>query len=226
MVLVTTKTGNEGKTQLNFRVENALSGNTENFKFTDNITYMKLANEAALTRRPLAPTPYSQSKIDGTIRGENPLIYPSNDWIGMMIKDYTNNQRYNLDLQGGTKAARYYVSGTYNVDNGVLKVPEMNDFNSNIKLKNYSVRSNVNLQLTKTTEAIIRVYGQFDDYRGPVDGGSSVFNQVLWSNPVLFPAVYPQTFLPQVTHPLFGNAPRPGMWQTPSPDTMTPGNCT
>jgi TonB-linked SusC/RagA family outer membrane protein len=54
------------------------------------------------------------------------------------------------------------------------------------------------------------VYGQFDDYKGPVDGGGAVFNQVLWSNPVLFPAVYPQSYLPQVTHPLFGNAPRPG----------------
>lgn len=211
VVLVTTKTGSEGKTQLNFRVENSLSGNTQNFKFADNISYMKLANEAALTRNPLAPIPYSQTKIDGTIKGDNPLIYPSNDWIKMMIKDYTNNQRYNLDLNGGTKAARYYVSGTYNVDNGVLKVADMNNFNSNIKLKNYSLRTNVNLQLTKTTEAIFRVYGQFDDYRGPVDGGGSIFNQVLWSNPVLFPAIYPQTFLPQVTHPLFGNAPRPGM---------------
>lgn len=211
VVLVTTKTGNEGKAQLNFRVENAISGNTDNFKFTDNITYMKLANEAALTRDPLASTPYNQTKIDGTIRGDNPLIYPNNDWIGMMIKDYTNNQRYNLDIQGGTKSARYYISGTYNVDNGVLKVAELNNFNSNIKLKNYSLRSNINLQLTKSTEAIFRVYGQFDDYRGPVDGGSAIFNQVLWSNPVLFPAVYPQSFLPQVTHPLFGNAPRPGM---------------
>ncbi|THU31193.1 TonB-dependent receptor [Niastella caeni] len=210
VVLVTTKSGAEGKTQLNFRVENSISGNTENFKFTDNITYMKLANEAALTRTPLASVPYSQPKIDGTIRGDNPLIYPNNDWISMMIKDYTNNQRYNLDLQGGSKNARYYVSGTYNVDNGVLKVAEMNDFNSNIKLKNYSLRSNINLQLTKTTEAIFRVYGQFDDYRGPVDGGSGIFNQVLWSNPVLFPAVYPQTFMPAIQHPLFGNAPRPG----------------
>ncbi|OQP52690.1 SusC/RagA family TonB-linked outer membrane protein [Niastella populi] len=210
VVLVTTKSGNEGKTQFNFRVENSLSGNTQNFKFTDNITYMKLANEAALTRNPLAPIPYSQTKIDGTIKGDNPLIYPSNDWIGMMIKDYTLNQRYNLDVQGGTKFARFYVSGTYNVDNGVLKVAELNNFNSNVKLKNYTLRSNVNLQLTKTTEAIVRVYGQFDDYRGPVDGGGSIFNQALWSNPVLFPAVYPQTFLPQVTHPLFGNAPRPG----------------
>lgn len=210
VVLVTTKTGVEGKTQFNFRGENSVSGNTNNFKFTDNITYMKLANEAALTRNPIAPIPYSQTKIDGTIKGDNPLIYPSNDWIDMMIKDYTMNQRYNLDIQGGSKMARFYVSGTYNTDNGVLKVPEINNFNSNIKLKNYSIRSNVNLQLTKTTEAVIRVYGQFDDYRGPVDGGSAIFNQVLWSNPVRFPAVYPQSYLPQVTHPLFGNAPRPG----------------
>ena len=109
VVLVTTKTGAEGKTQLNFRVENSISGNTDNFKFADNITYMKMANEAALTRNPLAAIPYSQTKIDGTIKGDNPLIYPSNDWIGMMIKDYTNNQRYNLDLQGGSKRARYYI---------------------------------------------------------------------------------------------------------------------
>lgn len=210
VVLVSTKSGAEGKTQFNFRGENSISGNTKNFRFADNITYMKLANEAALTRNPLAPIPYSQTKIDGTMKGDNPLIYPSNNWIKMMIKDYTVNQRYNLDIQGGTKMAKFYVSGTYNIDNGVLKVAEMNNFNSNIKLKNYSVRSNVNLQLTKTTEAIIRVYGQFDDYRGPVDGGGAIFNQVLWSNPVLFPAVYPQSFLPQVKHPLFGNAPRPG----------------
>ncbi|GEP98880.1 SusC/RagA family TonB-linked outer membrane protein [Chitinophaga cymbidii] len=210
VVLVTTKTGAEGRTNFNFRAENSISGNTQNFKFTDNITYMRLANEAALTRDPLAATPYSQTKIDGTMKGDNPLLFPSNDWVDLMIKDHTVNQRYNLDVNGGGKIARFYISGTYNIDNGILKVAELNDFNSNIKQRNYSIRSNVNFQLTKTTEAIVRVYGQFDNYRGPVDGGTAIFNQVLWSNPVLFPAVYPQEFLPQVKHPLFGNRPRPG----------------
>lgn len=206
VVLITTKSGEVGKTRFNFRAENRMSANARNFQFADNITYMNLANEAALTRNPQAVLPYSQSKIDRTQAGDDPLLYPSNNWIDQLIKDYTFNQGYNLSASGGGEKARYYVAGTYNVDNGVLKVDGLNNFNSNIKLKNYSIRSNVNLNLTKSTEAIIRVYGQFDDYNGPVGGGSGTFNRAIWSNPVMFPAVYPSSFSPYTEHPLFGGA--------------------
>ena len=37
------------------------------------ITFMKLANEAARTRNPLAPLEYSQEKIDRTARGDDPV---------------------------------------------------------------------------------------------------------------------------------------------------------
>ncbi|MCX2494926.1 TonB-dependent receptor [Pedobacter sp. PF22-3] len=216
VLLIITKSGQAGETKYFFRAETSVSGNTRNFKFADNITYMKQANEAALTRNRLGILPYLQSKIDATAAGENPLIYPNNNWIKELIKDYTINQRYNLNVQGGGSKASYYISGTYNIDNGVLKVDNLNNFNNNIKLKNYSVRSTVNINLTNTTEAIIRVYGQFDDYTGPVggydengnkiNGGQKIFNQALWSNPVMFPAVYPASYQPFAKHPLFGNA--------------------
>lgn len=216
VILIITKSGVDGKTKFNFRAETSLSGNVRNFQFADNISYMTMANEASLTRNPLAILPYLQTKIDATAAGENELLYPNNNWIDQLIKDRTINNRYNISATGGSAKARYYVAGTYNVDNGVLKVDKLNNFNSNIKMKNYSVRSNVNLNLTATTEAIIRVYGQFDDYRGPVggrnsngdriNGGEKIFNQAIWSNPVMFPAVYPASFSPFTKHPLFGNA--------------------
>jgi len=216
VVLVLTKSGVAGITKFSFRAETSVSSNTKNFQFADNVTYMKLANEAALTRDPLAILPYLQTKIDATAAGENPLLYPDNNWIKQLIKDYTINNRYNLNISGGGSKASYYVAGTYNIDNGALKVDGLNNFNNNIKLKNYSVRSNVNINLTNTTEAIIRVYGQFDDYSGPVggydsngkriNGGQKIFNQAIWSNPVMFPAVYPASLSPFTTHPLFGNA--------------------
>jgi TonB-linked SusC/RagA family outer membrane protein len=206
VVLITTKTGRAGKTKFDFRFENKISGNTRNFKLTDNITYMTLANEAALTRDPNAVLPYTQSKINHTVAGDNPLLYPDNNWIDQLIKDFTVNQSYNMSVSGGSPKARYYVAGTYTVDNGVLKVDPINNFNSNIKLRNYSVRTNVNLNLTKTTEAIIRMYAQFDDYNGPIGGGKATFNRAIWSNPVKFPAVYPSSLLPYVKHPLFGGA--------------------
>ncbi|WP_432329942.1 TonB-dependent receptor plug domain-containing protein [Mucilaginibacter sp. P25] len=121
VILITTKTGKSGDTRFNVRLENSTSTNTENFRLADNITYMNLANEAALTRNPLAPLPYSQNKIDHTVAGDNPLLYPNNDWIGSLIKKYTNNQRFNLNLTGGGTKAQYYIAATANQDNGVLK---------------------------------------------------------------------------------------------------------
>ncbi|MFC4672314.1 TonB-dependent receptor [Dysgonomonas termitidis] len=205
VILVNTKQGAEGKTNFSFRVENSISTNTQNFKMVDNITYMELANEAALTRNPLSPITYSQAKIDYTKAGINPLLYPSNDWIDLLIKPYTMNQRYNMSISGGGRAARYYVSGTFNVDNGVLKNDNMNNFQNNVKLKNYSIRSNTILNLTKSTEATVRVYGQFDDYGGPIGGGQGIFNSALKANPVAFPVVYPSSMSPYTKHIMFGS---------------------
>jgi TonB-linked SusC/RagA family outer membrane protein len=204
VVLVTTKMGKNGVTKFNFRVESRVSSNTKNFDFADNITYMNLANEAVRTRNPERGDIYNQNKIARTAAGDDPYLYPSNNWIDELIKPYTINQGYNLNVSGGGEKARYYVAGTYNVDNGVLKVDGMNDFNSNIKLRNYSMRSNVDMSLTPTTKAIIRFYGQFDDYNGPIDGGANIFNLTMWSNPVAFAKVYPSSYLPYVDHPLFG----------------------
>lgn len=213
VILINTKSGKAGVTKFDLRAETRLSSNTKNFNFADNITYMNLANEATLTRSPNAVLPYSVNKINHTIAGDDPYLYPNNNWIDMLIKKHTVNQSYNMSMTGGSPKARYYVAGWYQLNNGNLKVDPVNDFNNNIKLQSYSLRSNVNLNLTNSTELIVRLYGQFDDYKGPVfdpsrfsGGGAQVYNNAIWSNPVMFPAVYPADRLPYIEHPLFGSA--------------------
>ncbi len=95
----------------------------------DPITYMELANEAALTRNPLASIPYSNSKIENTRLGTNPYVYPAVDWMNMLTKDVTINQRANLNISGGGKVARYYIAASFSQDNGILKVDKRNNFN-------------------------------------------------------------------------------------------------
>ena len=210
VILVTTKLGHEGKAKFNVRIENSISTNTRNFKFADNITYMELANEAALTRNPLASLPYTQNKIEHTRNGDNPLLYPNNNWIDQLIKDRTVNQRYNMNVSGGGGIAQYYVAATLNIDNGILKSGQNPLFDNNVKLRSYAIRSNTTLNITPTTQAIIRVYGQFDDQNGPIGGGTAVFNSAIWSNPVMFPATYPSSMSPYTKHEMFGNAIMPG----------------
>jgi len=205
VVLVTTKEGKEGKVKVSFRVENSFSSPTKEIKMADPITYMRLANEAALTRNPLAPTPYSSSKIDNTIKGTNPDVYPAVDWMNLLTKDVTTNQRVNLNISGGGKVARYYIAGSFSKDNGILDVDKRNNFNSNIDLKKYLIRSNININLTSSTEAIIRVHGTFDDYTGPIAGGSDLYRKMLQVSPVRFPAYFePDEHFKQARHILFG----------------------
>jgi TonB-linked SusC/RagA family outer membrane protein len=205
VILVNTKSGAEGKVKVNFRLENSFSMPTSNVALADPVTYMKLHNEAVLTRDPLGMLPYSQQKIENTIAGLNPYAYPATDWRKELFKDYTTNQRFNVSVSGGGKVARYYVAGTINKDNGMLKVDGRNNFNNNITLFKYNLRSNVNVNLTNTTEMIVRFNGNFDDYTGPIDGGSEMYAKVMRTNPVLFPPYYPSDVRPTVQHIMFGN---------------------
>jgi TonB-linked SusC/RagA family outer membrane protein len=207
VILVTTKQGVEGPAKISIRVENSVSAPTRNVEFSDPVTYMKLHNEAVLTRNPLNPLPYNQEKIDNTmVPGSNPLLFPANNWREMLFKDNAMNQRVNLNVSGGGTVARYYVAGSFSKDNGILKVDKRNSFNNNIDFKNYTLRANVNINVTKTTEMAVRLSGNFDDYSGPVDGGADVYKMVVHSNPVLFPAYFPvDEDHKYVKHIMFGN---------------------
>ncbi len=206
VIMVTTKEGREGKATITFRYENTISQPTKTVDLADPITYMRLNNEAVLTRKPLSTIPYSLEKIENTERGVNPLIYPATDWYNALFKQFAVNQRANFNVSGGGKIARYYIAATYNQDNGILRVDKQNNFNNNIDLRKYLLRANVNINVTPTTEAIVRLHGTFDDYTGPINGGSDLYQKVMRTDPVLFPAYYPST--PQtahINHIMFGN---------------------
>ncbi|MDR0558879.1 MAG: TonB-dependent receptor [Prevotellaceae bacterium] len=208
VILVKTKEGQAGKMNLSVRIENTFSTPTRQIELADPVTYMKMHNEALVTRDRNASPLYSDDKIVNTVPGSGSLIYPATDWRKELLKDYASNQRVNLSVRGGGNIARYYVSASFSQDNGILKVDENrnNNFNQNIDLKTYTLRSNVNIDLTKTTELKVSLDGTFEDYTGPLGSGSDMYKLIMKSNPALFPAKYPidaEHYF--VKHTMFGN---------------------
>ncbi|TKG96688.1 SusC/RagA family TonB-linked outer membrane protein [Puteibacter caeruleilacunae] len=207
VILVSTKEGKEGKTKISIRIENSFSSPTKEIDMADPITYMMMGNEAIKTRNPLGAIPYSNEKIEFTKSGLNSFVYPSVDWMDMLFKNVAINQRANINISGGGKVARYYIAASVAQDNGILDIDKKSDFNSNINLTKYLIRSNININLSKSTEAIVRVHGTFDDYSGPLKGGSTLYRQALNVSPVRFPAYYePDEKFNLAQHTLFGNA--------------------
>ncbi|WP_076551001.1 SusC/RagA family TonB-linked outer membrane protein [Maribacter ulvicola] len=208
VINVTTKTGMEGKLKINVRHEQSLSMSTQEIDLADPISYMKLHNEATLARDPFANRFYSLEKIEQTQNGANPYVYPATDWYDFLFKDKVINSRTNINLSGGSSKVTYYLAGTFNEDNGNLKENDQNNFNNNINVKSFVLRSNVGLKLTKTTDVTIRFNGHFRDYNGPLISGDDTYNMVLRADPVAFsPFFRPDHSLSPRNHLLFGNDP-------------------
>ncbi|ANI89898.1 hypothetical protein A9P82_11745 [Arachidicoccus ginsenosidimutans] len=200
VLLVTTKRGKEGKVQMYVKLENSFSMPTKQLSVVDPVTYENLFNEAITTRSPTTPEVFDANKIYNTeqtmkhAQGSNPYVYPAENWEEDLFKDHTSNQRANVSFRGGGQVATYYVSGSYNLDNGILKVSPVNNFNNNVKLQNAQFRSNVDINLTKSTLLSVALWGNFNDYTGPItsdpSGASDLWQRIMYASPVLFPAYF------------------------------------
>lgn len=193
VVLVTTKEGNQGRAKVSVRIETSLSTPTCDVDIADPIKFMEYSNIASMTRHDKIT--YEQSKIDNTRNpNRNQYVYPAVDWRGELTRDHSFNQRANINISGGGNIVTYYLAGSVSRDNGILEVDPVNPFNTNIKFNKYTLRSNVNLKLTKTTEAKVRMSAGFDNYTGPIgeygSGGTNTYGKCLLANPVLFPMAY------------------------------------
>ena len=188
IILVTTKQGTAGAPKIRLRVESAFSSPVSTPDIADPFTYISLQNEAARTRGDLAP--FTLTQVAGVRDGLNPNVFPTTDWNDELFKDFTVTQRVNLNVSGGGDIVKYYVAGSLNKDNGLLKVDPINNFNNNIDLRSYSFRSNINIDLSENIEMIVRLNSTLDDYRGPLVGGNDIYRNALRTSPVRFPAVF------------------------------------
>jgi TonB-linked SusC/RagA family outer membrane protein len=206
VIYVTTKEGREGKVQVNVRLESSFSSPTKKIEVVGPVTFMQMHNEATITRDQQGGYVYSPEQIRMTAEGRYPDIYPATDWYKEMFNNTTFNQRANMSISGGGSISRYYVAVNVNQDNGNLKVDKRNNFNTNVDLTKYAIRSNVNVDITKTTELILRLSSTFDEYTGPIDGGSEVYRKVMQANPVLFKPYYePDAENESLNRIMFGN---------------------
>lgn len=207
IILVTTKSGEEGPAKVNIRIDSRISMPTKMNKFIDGVSYMKLYNEALLTRRPTENPYYSEQKIQATEHGQNPIVYPNVQWLDELFKSYTNNTKANINLSGGGTVAKYYVSCGYDYETGLLKVDKRNNFNNNININRFNIRSNIVFKLTKSTILDTRIQGRFENYNGPYNSATEIYSMIMAGNPVDFPVEYePDEANQYARHILFGNA--------------------
>lgn len=95
--------------------------------------------------------------------------------------------RYTLNVRGGTERARYFVSGAFYQENGIFK-DFGNDYDNNIGLKRYNLRSNIDFDATKTTTVKVDLSGQYLQTNYPGTGTSTIFTTMCRTPSYIMPA--------------------------------------
>ncbi|MEO5910970.1 MAG: TonB-dependent receptor [Pelobium sp.] len=192
VVLVTTRRGSKEKPSISFKVEKGVVGATNLPEFADGVTYMNLYNEANNATNPNAPVLYSEDRISKTASGEDPYLYPNVNWQSLMMKDYSDNERLNLNITGGGDVAKYFLSATYYQEGGIFKNNEITPYNTNINVKRYNFRANTDIDLSKTTQLSMGIGGILVTGNYPGRTTDALYTEgIMMNTPVGYAPTYP-----------------------------------
>ena len=193
-LMMTTKRGIEGRPVLSWNSQINIQTPTDLPEFLDSWHYATLYNEAMLNDDPNATPRYNPEDLAKYLSGESPYTHPNVDWLEESLKKVAVSQRHNLSIRGGSSVARYFVNLSFMNNDGLFKTDkDVNTYNTNAGFKMYSIRSNVDVNLTKTTLLAMSLYGRQRIQNNP--GGSATstsdFFNTLYSIPSnIFPVNY------------------------------------
>ncbi|MBX9048895.1 SusC/RagA family TonB-linked outer membrane protein [Bacteroides thetaiotaomicron] len=187
VILITSKRGNSQKPKISFRAEGTILEPTRLPTFMNSVETLNLYNEA-LNNEGTASI-RTDEEIAKYGPGADRDLYPDTDWLGTMLRNHTYNMRYTLNVRGGTERARYFVSGAFYQENGIFK-DFGNDYDNNIGLKRYNLRSNIDFDATKTTTVKVDLSGQYLQTNYPGTGTSTIFTTMCRTPSYIMPAVY------------------------------------
>ena len=187
VILVTTKRGREQKPVVSL---------TANFQFqspTRKDTYLDSYNSVVLLEEALAndglASQYSAYDIEmfrksslGELSGYDQQLYPNVDWYDRVLNSSPPSQRYNVNVQGGTKRMYYFASLEYYSQQGLFK--NFNNYeykkSSNMSFDRYAFRANMDFLLTQDLKLSVNFGTRFEERKGPNINESDIFNEVFY----------------------------------------------
>ena len=149
VILVTTRRGEEGTARIQVTSSVGLTQPTDNLEMADSYTYATAYNE--MNRNDGVPETFDFYTLERFRLGDEPIMYPSIDWRKYAMKKASVQTQHNVNVSGGTKDVRYFISLGFLYQDGLLKQFDGQPYNNNYKYTRYNYRANLDVNLTKST---------------------------------------------------------------------------
>ena len=166
-ILVKTKRGTEGKTQIKVGYSHKFTFDPEFAPMMDGYGYASALNKA---RQNDGLTPaYTEQELNLIKDGTDPYFYPNVNWKDEAFKNRGSEDQASLSISGGTDKMKYYTMMDYTQNKGLLKNTRQQDYSSQLKYSKANIRCNVDFDLSSTTRISANVLGVFIETSQPSD---------------------------------------------------------
>lgn len=222
VILITTKRGQEGKAKIDFGFNatlKAVSKLPRKYDSYDGYMYRNQAIENELAIGGDASWAYyrpqtfinnfinqdytvkPQYDVNGNYLGDYSQAerYPNVDWQDEMFKSTAFSYNTNLNISGGTKAVKYFVAFDYQNEGDMTRIWENNQgYEGGYAYNRLNVRSNLDFQITKTTQFKVNLAGSNAQQKTPryyYNNNGAFFQQQNWAGAYgMPPNVFPVKF--------------------------------
>ena len=222
VILITTKRGQEGKAKIDFGFNATLktvSKLPRKYDSYDGYMYRNQAIENELAIGGDASWAYyrPQTFINNFINQDHTVRpnfdangnylgdysqaerYPNIDWQDEMFKSTAFSYNTNLNISGGTKAVKYFVSFDYQNEGDMTRIwDNRQGYEGGYAYNRLNVRSNLDFQITKTTQFKVNLAGSNAQQKTPryyYGNSGEFFQQQNWAGAYgMPPNVFPVQF--------------------------------
>lgn len=213
VILVTTKRGKKGKAQLSLSVNTTLKAVSRLPVKLDAYDAILQANSSIMRElaqdpnawgfyRPLAVADRYRNPADEQER----LSYPNINWRDEILKDFAQDYRVNLSVRGGGETAKYFGSLAFQSVNDIFDGSRYDNgkgYLGEYKYERFNYRSNIDFNITKTTELSVNLGGYLGIRETP-SNLNTVTNGIYEIPPNAYSPTYPGGFYGQAFEDLFG----------------------
>jgi len=115
----------------------------------------------------------------------DPYFHPDQDWQKQIYKDIAPQTQANVNVSGGTKGMKYFISAGYLSQRGLFNTDYM-PFSKEMDYRKdrYNLRGNFDFQVTDNLKVSVDVGTQFVQVSGMNNDGYNYEKNLMWTNPM------------------------------------------
>ncbi|WP_018630170.1 SusC/RagA family TonB-linked outer membrane protein [Niabella aurantiaca] len=191
-ILVTTRKGKKGKPAIELTAQLIRQKPLSLLKPLNALDYAIQHNKALQYDGMSASEMYAQQYLQQyrAREGVNPEHYPDVNWLDDYFRKQSWVQAYNLSISGGSDRTRYFVNGNFLDQDGMFHTDQESNYSTNNRTRRYNLRSNLEVDVTKTTLLNVDLYGWYDKQNRPGGDSYGAYNALVTTPSNAFPPYY------------------------------------